>query len=205
MFRLLVQRQVFHCLPHPCLLHFLFFGFCQSNIKPVLSTFNFVSEIWNLWFRGGPFWRWKRNRVASTITPPRPTAERGKRTICHYSTLWHVAQNSLLCWAILIHLTSNICDCSYQLHLTTLVGLPLAISPHLQPLSTSPIFQPLEDWKIGRLERRREAAASTPPLASTTPGRSAFLLNNSCCRPSAKTPHFSHSSCTLHSTAKGNS
>ena len=116
-----------------------------------------------------------------------------------------VAQNSLLCGAILIHLTSNICHCSYQLHLTTLVGLPLAISPHLQPLSTSPIFQPLEDWKIGRLERRREAAASTPPLASTTPGRSAFLPNNWCCRPSAKTPRFSHSSCTLHSTAKGNS
>ena len=64
-----------------------------------------------------------------------------------------VAQNSLLCGAILIHLTSNICHCSYQLHLTTLVGLPLAISPHLQPLSTSPIFQPLEDWKIREAER----------------------------------------------------
>ena len=89
---------------------------------------------------------------------------------------------------------------SYQLHLATLVGLPLATSPpsgrssnpsHLQPLSASPIFQPL----VTSL-----SFSVPPPLASTTPGRSAFLPNNSCCRPSAKTPHFSRSSCTMRST-----
>ena len=106
----------------------------------------------------------------------------------------------LVCLEVGPFSSSSFSPSSYQLHLATLVGLPLATSPpsgrssnpsHLPPLSASPIFQPL----VTSL-----SFSVPPPLASTTPGRSAFLLNNSCCRPSAKTPHFSHSSCTMRST-----
>ena len=98
---------------------------------------------------------------------------------------------------------------SCKLHqLSTLASLPLVISPpsgrssspsHPQPLSASLTFQPL----VSSL-----SSFVPPPLASTTPRRSAFLRNNWSCHPSAKTHLFSHSSCTMLSTKqflKGNS